>query len=214
MVNSEFVTDEEIDAQINEGIKDLHGQVFMRNPDHHLVVTPDSIATTEGTTSYPLDATFMSVRGVYWVDGGRRIPIEPSPLQELDFSTDRGGPGRCWYRIVASGADGSDVRILFLPDPGTATYEVLYVRAPHQLTNDNDEYDGVSGWERYVILCAAHFCAVKEESFDMAATLALERDRVLAQILAMASKRDSSRPRRIADVRSRRLYRRDWYPLP
>jgi hypothetical protein len=66
------------------------------------------------------------------------------------------------------------------------------------LVLDADTFDGISGWEEYIVVDAAIKMLNKEES-DVG-VLSKEKDRLVLRITAASANRDIAEPEPIADV--------------
>lgn len=197
--DSEFVTEAEAIDELNYWLADLWREVEFCDPDHWFKQT--DIVTTAGTTSYDLPSDFRAIRRLDRVNGSIRIMIDPVPLQEADRNGNgfTNAPYDCRYRIMGNAVDGTERRLHFFPDPGSFTYELLYVQAPQRFDDVSDVFDGEAGWERYAILGLAFHMRRKADR-DLTGIVA-EQARMLANVQAQARRRDAARPPRIADVR-------------
>lgn len=211
-VNDDNVEDDDLHDEVNNLLGELHGIVFERDPDRFL--RQDTITTTTGTQSYELPDDFMSIRRVDYVNGDVRTMLtEAAPLLEMDFSQNAGGSsGAAQYRVMGSGADGSEARLWLVPDPGDATYELWYVAGPPTLSDDTDELDVVTDWHSYIVYGLAAAIADRQETDS--APFRLQQERARLRIETQATKRDSGRAKQITDVRSQRMSVRDRYPRP
>jgi hypothetical protein len=89
----------------------------------------------------------------------------------------------------------------FLPPPSAnIRIQLFYVPSCPRLVNPNDVFDGINGWEEYVIFYAAMLMRFKDDlSADhMIAML----DRIKSRVMGLASHRDMT-PQRTIDVRGR-----------
>lgn len=209
-VGDEHVSDAQLLVWINQGIAELWRKLVGALPDRYALY--ETIATTAGTDSYALEDDFMSIYRVERVEGRNRYPIEPFNMVAAPYrNTDpQNGAGQTRYRIVGGGIDGAGTRIVFDPDPGTATYGYWYIQAPQLLASGADEFDGIAGYEDRVVLYAALRVYIRQQDPDQAA-IAAEIARIDAAISASAAHRDVGHAPRIADVRPRRgVLRRGW----
>ena len=209
MENTQFVTDAEINAWLNEALCELWDKMIRADPD--IGYTTGAITTVVGTPSYTVPADFYKHRGVDRVSGNSRFP-----LQQFT-QADRVGPlptsREVLPRFVIRG-NGSNTRIWFDPDPGAYSYTLHYVTACPVLTADADTFDGIDGWEKWPILTVAITMLNKEKSDSR--PLQLELKDVNATVTtAVNDSRNSEREQDIAIVRpsfrrgnSRRIL--DW----
>lgn len=90
---------------------------------------------------------------------------------------------------------------------------VMYVPSLDRDTSDGDNtaYDGVNGWDQWIVLDVAIAIRTKEESDT--AVLERERERVEARIREKYGKQDTAHPRTPVDVRggrARAAWMRQW----
>lgn len=211
-------TDQEVDGVlsnanhiipwINNGIAAFFEEMIEANPDWYVVTT--TLATTGGTLEYtqpdiPVD--MMAVRGVEYTTGGITISLEEFQWGERNhsahpFSSSRINPR---YRFMRNGIDGASAALVFRPDPGSRTYTIHYVPNPPLLEEGADLFDGIAGFEEYVIEFACILVRNKQEE-DPAPherLLAHQRER----IQGLAHQRDMSGGTHIARVRRGRRRR-------
>lgn len=202
-VGDDHVSDAQLLVWINQGIAELWRKLVAIAPDRYAL--PETIATTAGTDSYDLEDDFLSIYRVERMDGSRRIPIEPFNLVQApyDNADPRTGLNYTRYRVVGGGIDGDGTQLVFDPDPGTHTYRYWYIQAPQNLAADGDLFDGVAGYEDWVVLYTAFRVFVRQQDPDQAG-IAAEMARIERSIAASAISRDVGHAPRIADVRPRR----------
>lgn len=149
-----FVTNVEVDRWINAAVKELFG--LLTRHGMHPDETTESV-TADGSATYTLPLNTWAILSVHAVttDGyrtrlGRHSPrYVPNPNDTGDAQS---------YRVIGR-------RTLELaPAPESGTYEVRYAAIPATLTDDDDELDGVLGWEEYVITWVARKILMKEGS--------------------------------------------------
>lgn len=66
----------------------------------------------------------------------------------------------------------------------------------------------MSGWEDYACLFAARRMAIKDEAFELAATLAGDMAGLTERVRRLAPTRDSGAARRVKDVRGQQQHAR------
>lgn len=202
-VGSTFVTDAAANFWIDQAVAELWDLLLAADPDRYLVTS--NVNTTQGTKGYALPADFYKLRGVDLLVGSERYSLEPYQFAERNryraeavaFPASEFSGVR--YRVQRGGMTGSTGEIRFEPDPGTNTYELHYLQAPQLLTTDGATFDGVAGWEDWVVYTVAIQMMLKEES-DPSGLMA-ERARIEQRINRMAADRDMGRAPRIQDVR-------------
>lgn len=146
-----FVTDDEVDELINTKYKRLYGLLV-----RHGIHVGESVATIEadGSESYTLPSDLFAVMTVWRDDGGRWYRLGRHGQRVRPNST-LVGPALT-YRVVGTALE-------FIPTPDSGDYEVKYVPVPGTLTADDDEMDGVLGWEEYVVIAVAIELKQKED---------------------------------------------------
>lgn len=202
-VGNDAITTAFANTLINQGIAELVDLLVASDPERYYAT--ETITTTAGTASYaPVATNVRSVIGVSLVIDDQRIPIEPLLVQERVGPRDWIPAGRYPNTRYALRGNGAGTRLHFDPDPGTNTYELIYVAQPPTLTADIDTFDGFAGWEDYVVFFAVIGMKDKleEDSSFPRADLAKVRER----IKCYAAERDAGSPPRIANVRRRRRY--------
>ncbi len=89
-------------------------------------------------------------------------------------------------------------KLSFVPkDKAPGNYQLWYIPRATELVNDSDSFDGINGWEEYIIVDVAIKVLQKEES-DVT-VFALQKGELTKRIEAMAE-RDNGSPEKITDV--------------
>ena len=193
--NAAAWTDSELDQHINDSIADLHLVLVECYEDDY--TEAQSISTVAGTSSYALTGAgavgVVKVRSVEVLAGTDYVPLVRWNFADR-FLYESPGSGRpVAYRLIGKEA------ITLSPAPDAVyTVRVWLVPPPVALSLDADTYDGVSGYERYVVCDAAIKVGIKEES-DVRALVG-ERERMLAKIKKTASTKDAGRPDVVLDT--------------
>lgn len=211
-VSSEHTSAAQALEWASAGFAELWAMLVAANADRYIATTPDTVTTTAGTLVYALEDEVMQVRRVDLVEGSARYPVERFSFQEAPYrntypTVDTGGFPR--YAIVGQGVDGSDSSIMFDPDPGARTFEIWYVQSPPVITDSSDEFDGVAGWESWVVCYVALRMMIRSETDP--SYVQAEMARIEARIKSSSAKRDTSRATRVADVRHRTAARGRWW---
>lgn len=195
---------------INESIAELYDLIVSACHDHYL--SSQTISVVSGTDSYSLTssiATFYKAHGVDVLKtDGTYKRMDPFIWEERhlynDVDTDR---EQARYRLMGS-------NLIIVPKPAwSGTIKVWYIPAPTALATGTDTFDGVAGWEQYVITdCAIKVGLADEEDVRMHKA---QKDELRSRILHMAQTRDRSNPDKVRDVRRERLADvRPWLRLP
>lgn len=209
MVNSDFVSDDELGRLVNTYVAELYDLVVAAY-GHAYYADSYTFTTASGTDKYGIEtlsgdgANFYQLLGVD-IDLGSDQVVTAEPFAFHHRNKYR--QGTCVWTggmPIAYRLHGS--QIWFQPSPlGVYTVTIHYIPAAPLLVDDEDELDGVNGWERYVILCAAIAMLQKEQSDS--SVLEREKMMLVARINAMSHNRDAGEPGQVIDVRGRRFGR-------
>lgn len=203
-VNSQFITDSELNSYINASYGELYDVLVSRFEDYFIYMDPSTglppTFTLSGSTyMYPVPANMYKLRGLDYQNNGVSDWIE---LTKFNFA-ERNSRSRASNRIML-GVDRKSYRILganivVLPEGNASgTYRIFYIPRFTPLVLDADQMSDVLDFEEYVIVDAAMKCLAKEES-DVSIMLN-RKAALLKRVEAMASNRDSGQPERVADV--------------
>lgn len=200
---TDFINDSELTEYINAGCQDLYDKLVQAGGQPWFRSTY-TFTTVAGTSDYALPSQFYRLASVD-IDMGGGLFISALPYMENERNKFRwfyqgwfaGRP--VYYRMI-----GSSMR--FIPSP-TGGYSVTlnYYPVFPKLSSGSDAFDGINGWEEYVIWLAVAACKAKSDEdpgFAMA-----EISRLNARIEALAAQRDAYGAERINDV-----YGDDWSP--
>lgn len=200
--NGQFVTDAELTGLINVSYKHLYGTLVEHSM--HRSETTYTITAT-GAATYDLPDNLFSLLNVFRYENARyryRLSrfsdrMKPGPADQGDASH---------YRVRGSA-------LVLWPNPTSGTYEVEYIPIPEDLSADDDELDGILGWEEWVVLDVSSKVLVKEGSLEEAQLCMQERDALLRKIEDQANLAEFSETRVIENVRGGG-YRDegDWWP--
>lgn len=187
---------------VNQGGAELWDLLIEARGPEYYQGTPKSITTTASTTSYALDTTFYLMISAY-LDDDAGMPLLPFSSQEEPMlrNTSASSAGPFYYQLRRSTAGANSIVILPEQTAGQ-TVVVNWVPAFTDLTDGASSYfEGVNGWEEYIVCFAARCMATKDEEWPLAKELENEMARLRSRILKLAPKRDMHRARRVKDVR-------------
>lgn len=204
LVNSGFISDAEWEAMTNASLQQLYEKLIEAFGSDYHVQTPYSI-TTDGTNdAYALPTDFFKLLGVDlqlspssasssigWVTLWRFNFAERNRFTLPNILT-IWGRTNLTYRLRGS-------KIWFEPLPmGGQSLRLWYAPVFTPLVNDSDTFDGINGWEEWVVNDVAQKALVKEESdiSGVQALQAVQNDR-LASII---ENRDAGAPQTTVDV--------------
>jgi hypothetical protein len=203
MENSKFVSDAELNRYVNASIQELYDLLIASRGENYYIDS-DSFTTTN-TDTYALPSDFLKLMGVDLVTSANKAYTlrafnwsERNRYREPYYINDN---ANIMYQIRGS-------NIVLTPQPATGKIiKVWYIPRAAILVSDNDSYDGINGWEEYVVIDAAIKMRVKEESpID---ELLIAKQDMKSRVMSASSARDSSEPARVSDVDGKPF--RNWW---
>jgi len=194
MVYSLFVSDEELQRYISSSFADFYDQVVKVYADHY-VDDPVSFSIASGNT-HTIDENFYKLKGVDFLDGSEWVEVRSFNFNERN-STQQGDRLRRYHPKLRYRLVGNKLR--FIPtDQAIGSYRYWYVPLYTPLEDDDDEMDGLNGWEEYIVIDAAIKCLLKEEtSVKELIALRQEWKEIIAE---SAQNRDAGESESITDV--------------
>ncbi len=202
MVGSSFVEDPELTRYINASAQELY-DLLIASYGQEYYLSEQAIPIVSGTDKYTLATDFYKLVGVDLVlsagASGEAVTLQPYMFSERNkylnsyvSSFSNNGAVRAKYRL-------QNDTIKLIPEPsGGFSLKVHYIPAMAKFVSDVDTFDGVNGWEEYIVVDAAIKMLRKEES-DITA-LTFEKRELTERIEAMANSRDAGNPEYVADV--------------
>lgn len=209
--------DDELTRFINQSCQALREIVSLAGHEYYRKTSSVNTTAGQGYVAYPSDA--VSVLGVDCTVQGRTYNLTPYMRHERnrfdDVTVDGGYPQQ--FRVSQN--TGTTPVLEIIPEPqGVYPLVIYYVPILTALSLDADTFDGVAGWEEWVVLDSAVKVLTKEGAGPEIGVLMAERDRVEERIRNMAPKlQRAGAPRRV-DTRGMRrgtwssLRTRGWYP--
>jgi hypothetical protein len=190
---SKFLDDTtELNVWINEAYRELYDLLVAQFQGSFYYSTQDFTIASGNTFSVPAD--FYHLTGIDW------IITAPDQLQTLR---------RVMFGERNAGRQGYDLRgntVTLLPYnwPAGKTFRLYYVPAPASLVIDGDTFDGVNGFEEYVVVdTCIKVCA---KSGEDAGIFGAQKAAMIERIAAMASQRDEGEPAHVQDVNQQGVY--------
>jgi hypothetical protein len=199
METSQFITDSELTSYVNLSAFELYDLLVTHYGDDFYVADPYTF-TTDGTNDHvALPADFYKLLGVDISLGGNQWDNVPkfSVAGRNKYSNPTGGILYGYRNNIRYRLSGSKLWLTPLPKAGQQL-RIFYIPRWTPLSADGDTFDGISGWEEYVIIDSAIKCLQKEES-DVSALMA-QKQGLIMRIEAAAANRDAGTPARVADV--------------
>jgi len=196
LVADNFVLDATLTQWINDSAQDLYDLLLQSGQDWF--VTSSNVTVTSPAVSFPVPTGAMRLHGLDRdIGGGKYESIKRGIFRERFSYTER--------RYVATKA----TVFIFPGTSAPGSYVQWYTPAFSPLVADIDTFDGIDGWEEYVVVDAALKCRVKgeEDTSDLlGAKMALR-----ARIQTMAATRDASEPSRVVDVHADDEFNNDMW---
>lgn len=175
MVGSTFITDATLTEYINQSAARCQNK--FTGSRGHAYQSSSTTWTTTSSLTYALPADFFESQMVMIALGGANQEMRPFEMHEYARWSERA------------------------PTAGM-TVTMIYTPALARMSAGSDTFDGVNGWEEWVVLDAAIKALNKEES-DVSVLMAQRAD-LEAEITTLAGERDVSWPKRIVDVETQR----------
>lgn len=205
--NSPFVSDSELTSLINDACKNLYDKLV--NAGELYKLATDTITIASNTDTYDLPDDFYKMVGIDGFVGAQSTPITIVPF---NFSERNRYVSTVIQNVTGSGfkyvLQGEQIRFLPQPDPGT-TVKLWYVPSFVDLESDDDAFDGINGFEEWVILEAAINMMIKEESDP--AYLMAQQQKIDKRISQMKINRDMGQSSTISDVNFRDGYEQIFF---
>lgn len=193
MVDSDFVTDAELNTYIQQSYRKLYNLVVTTFSDWY-VDDPVEFSITSGNT-FTLPATFYKLIAVDFKLNGKWIEVPRFNINERNRQT--AGRFRIFHPTIKYRLMNNKLR--FIPtDDATGDYRYWAVSKPSVPTDDADTIEGENGWDEFVVLDSAIKCLNKEETD--ATMLIMEQQQIKEDILINANSYDEGGSERVEDI--------------
>jgi hypothetical protein len=213
MVNSNFITDDELNGYINLSYFELYDILTTKFQDYDVAVS-SVIPTASGTIQnnlifFDLPDDFYKLSGVDLVQAptgnNYAVTLKSFPWPERNkFLT----PITTLYHVANVRYCLRGKKLVIAPCIQMGVWlNIWYIPRPVALVADASVIDGVSGWEEYVIIDAAIKCLQKEES-DVSVLMAQKMNKLKA-IEDAASNRDIGTSKTMSDQLWSDYYKQD-----
>lgn len=195
MKDSEFWADADITVAVNASLKRLYNLLISAWGDEYFV-TSELVASVADQETYSLNAAFYKLLGIDVGSGAS--PTDFFRLTKFSFAErntrrdNNFGLHDFRYRL-----HGSTFKVI-PTSPAGNTFKVWYIPAMTELVADVDTFDGINGFEEWVVLDVAMKMLRKEESDTQ--ELQLDQQKMEKHIIDMASPRDAAEPESVVDV--------------
>lgn len=184
------IGEDALDRAINAALKRLYRLLCSVNTDFYLTSATVTIASGEGDLPFDFwrahgveadagSGDWRSLKRWSWSERNRFSSSSPSDLWA------------CGYRAI-----GSKLRLF--PATASGSVRLWYIPAPTPLENPADTFDGIAGFEDFLVVDAA--IRIKQRLEEDVSALLLDRKELLEEIASSASERDDAEPDRVRDV--------------
>lgn len=195
-----FVTDADLAERVDESMTELYDLLIAGHGQEYYAKSAD-LLTQSGESSYDLDDDFYKMLAIVGLDGSTWIDIPRFDNSEYAKLLSHSGSVKVTdirYRIsgiVTSSEINASIEILPTPTSALAI-EYRFIPTVMRLDDDGDiTYDGVNGWESYVVwdVAAQILAKIKEDpSFALE-----ERAKVVRRISGLSAGRDHTKPNKV-----------------
>lgn len=170
------------------------------------------LVTSSGQRSYLLPEDFYKMHSVMIMPSGTDITpnCEFIELQQLDPRNEaRLRDGVTMPQGIPYFFDIDEAGLSLYPMPqGAYGIYLKYVPCAPTLTDEDETFDGVNGWEEYPSTWAAYRMKLKNDEQPMVQALVADLNRLRDRIKALAVTRVSGTPERVHDVRQSQRWSR------
>lgn len=198
MVNSNFVSDSELNSWINLAIGDLYDMIVSRYEDYYTTSFEFTIASPDD--GYTLADSVYKIRGIDFKISGEYVTLHSFTFEERNSGNRQINRALLGLSNVKYKWIGSDITII-PGDQAAGEYRCWYIPDVAEMVNDSDALQSdLNRWKEYIVADVAIKCLVKEES-DASAIMA-EKMEITRRVMSMAANRDAGSPDRVQDVRN------------
>ena len=170
---SSFISDSEANQMINASARELYDLLTSVYDDYYFTTLNFTVGPSSNTFALPAD--FYKLRGVdEVVTSQQNVTVLPYEWTE---------------------------RNLYISLINQRNLRLYYIPQMPELVNDTDTFDGINGFEQYIVADVARKMLIKEES-DPSAMMA-EKAELKQRILGMGQNRNAGDANRIPDVNRR-----------
>ena len=193
---------------LNQAGADLYDQlVAVRGADFYEKTT--TISVVANTASYNVPNDFYQVLSLEIPLNSshtiqlRRMSREERPLLESTgpYTAFSAGVPYAYMLHGANAVNGVGQTIELQPTPHSAANAVLYyVPAPERMANENSTWDGIAGWERYMVDWTCIKIGERERDPELVSMKRASLNEMKDRIKTLAIGRDALEPARVRDV--------------
>lgn len=221
MLNSTFLTQDELDWNINQSSDELYDILVEKFGDNYFLAPPLLIPLT-GLVSYPIpDGSNYPIGGVnspamYKISGidanisgaapgpnAGWVPLSRSNWSDRDRYTTWPGQAGALNNIYQMSYRVMGNQIFLFPTNQNQLIQIWYVPIRQRMLLDTDMLPfSISSWSEYVVVDAAVKAARKEESYELVQVLQSQKAALLDRIEKIAANRDVDQPNSVSNVRA------------
>lgn len=173
--SSAFVTDPDLDVLANVYLAEVYDIIVSASPPDYYS-RDYAITTVLNQLSYPLPEDYRSMQDVYVIEDATTSYKRPiRPLGDLE----------CMQYRAPQGAFNLIVR---------------YTPTPPFLENDESRFDGVSGWDQYIVSCMARDMVLKQGALPVLGVINGKIAGLAMRVKTQASLRRQGAPRYVTQV--------------
>lgn len=216
-LNSEFLTTDEWNFNINQSVNELYDILVTKFGDDYFFAPPLVIPLT-GLVSYPLPdgSNYSAAPAIYKLNGidanisgaapgpnAGWTPLSRANWSDRDRYTTWPGQAGALNNIYQMSYRVMGNQLYIFPTNTNQLIQIWYVPILTQLLQDTDMLPfSISGWSEYVIVDAAIKALQKEESFEHVQSLLGEKSVLIERIETTAANRDVGQPNTVSNVRA------------
>lgn len=203
MVNSEFISDETWNQYINQSAFELYDLLITVYGNDYHVADPHSFTADGSNRFFELPENFYKALGIDLQLGASQdswVTLKMFKFNERNkFAVPNMqtlvGATNLRYRL-----NGNNIMFNVVPSGGQQ-FRLWFIPKMELLTSDDDELEGISGWDEYVIVDAAIKAMQKEES-DVQ-VLMVQKQALIQRINSTAENRDAGDSQCVSDTSDR-----------
>lgn len=216
-LNSEYLTTDEWNSNINQSIYALYDLLTTKFGDDYFLAPPLIIPLT-GLDYYPLPdgSNYSLAQALYKLSGvdgniGGMVtgpnagwtPLARANWSDRDRFTSFPGQAGALNNVYQMSYRVMGNLLHVFPANQNLSIRLWYVPVMTQLLQDTDMLNfSLSGWSEFVIVDAAMKAMVKEESLEKWNALQNEKNALIMRIETTAANRDVGQPNSVSNVRS------------
>lgn len=184
---------------INQSIQAFRLMVSTAGSPYYITTTA-AADTVSGTASYALPSDFVEAYGVDLTVNGYTVALPQYEFAErADYtrSAQDSDSMPAYWRV-----QGSNLVMIPTPD-GAYSYQLHYLPTGTDLSADADTFDGIAGWEDWIVYDVALKVLTRDDEDEQAAKVASLLQKRTTEIMRHAGRRSRIPSRRVDTMRRR-----------